>query len=239
MAFRAGSLNEPDDLTGLAWFLARVIDRGTATAIGGRDCRGARRSRRGAAGSTTNRHVITLSCTCLSEDFNDVLAVVADVARNPVFPEEEIEKRRAETITAIRQDLDNPGIRASEALQALLYGRVAPVRPSREGHASRASSASAGQISLAYHAGAVCAGGAVRRHRRRRARRGRGRAGARRRSTAGTPWPSRSASVPPRRRRRAGAAADRDRDAGQAAVATSPMGSPASAGSIPPTAITG
>ena len=31
LAFRAGSLNEPDDLTGLAFFLARVIDRGTAT----------------------------------------------------------------------------------------------------------------------------------------------------------------------------------------------------------------
>ena len=28
---RAGSINEPDDLPGLAWFLARVIDRGTAT----------------------------------------------------------------------------------------------------------------------------------------------------------------------------------------------------------------
>ena len=39
-----------------------------------------------------NRHVLTLSCTCLSEDFADVLAVVADVARNPVFPADEIEK---------------------------------------------------------------------------------------------------------------------------------------------------
>jgi zinc protease len=70
----------------------------------------------------TNRHVPTLSCTCLSEDFSDVLAVVADVARNPVFPQDEIDKRRAETINAIRQDMDNPGIRASEALQAPLCG---------------------------------------------------------------------------------------------------------------------
>ena len=31
MAFRAGSLEEPDDRPGLAWFLARVIDRGTTT----------------------------------------------------------------------------------------------------------------------------------------------------------------------------------------------------------------
>jgi len=30
--------------------------------------------------------VITLACTCLTEDFHDVLAVLADVARNPTFP---------------------------------------------------------------------------------------------------------------------------------------------------------
>jgi zinc protease len=76
--------------------------------------------------------VTTLSCTCLSEDFGDVLTVLADVARNPVFPSGEIEKRRAETMTAIRQDLDNPGVRASEKLQALLYGAEHPYgRPAK------------------------------------------------------------------------------------------------------------
>jgi zinc protease len=131
MAFRAGSLNEPDDLTGLAWFLARVIDRGTTTRPA--DAIAEALDDRGVAlRAATNRHVLTLSCTCLSEDFRDVLAVVADVARNPVFPQDEIEKRRAETITAIRQDLDNPGIRAAEALQGLLYGRAHPYgRPAK------------------------------------------------------------------------------------------------------------
>lgn len=131
MAVRAGSLNEPEDHTGLAWFLARVIDRGTTTRSA--DAIAEALDDRGVAlRVTTNRHVVALSCTCLSEDFNDVLAVVADVARNPVFPEEEIEKRRSETITAIRQDLDNPGIRAAEALQSLLYGPSHPYgRPAK------------------------------------------------------------------------------------------------------------
>jgi zinc protease len=131
MAFRAGSLNEPDDLTGLAWLAARVIDRGTTTrsadAIAGAlDDRGV------ALRTSTNRHVISLACTCLAEDFDEVLAVVADVARNPVFPRGEIEKRRSEQVTAIRQDQDNPGIRAAEALQALLYGPSHPYgRPAK------------------------------------------------------------------------------------------------------------
>src|SRR5580765_7164605 len=131
MAFRAGSLDEPEDLTGLAWFLARVIDRGTTTRSA--DAIAEALDDRGVAlKAATNRHVLTLSCTCLSEDFSDVLAVVADVARNPVFPQDEIDKRRAETITAIRQDQDNPGIRASEALQRLLYSPSHPYgRPAK------------------------------------------------------------------------------------------------------------
>jgi zinc protease len=131
MAFRAGSLDEPDDLAGLAWFLGRVIDRGTVTRSADAiaevlDDRGV------AVRVTTNRHVIVLTCTCLSEDFHDVLDVLADVARNATFPEAEIEKRRAEIVTAIRQDQDNTGVRASEALQALLYGAGHPYgRPAK------------------------------------------------------------------------------------------------------------
>lgn len=131
LACRAGSLYEPDDRTGLAWFLGRVIDRGTATrsadAIAdGLDDRGV------ALKVSTTRHLTTLSCTCLSEDFGDVLEVLADVVRNPIFPAGEIDKRRAETMTAIRQDQDNPGIRAAEALQELLYGDTHPYgRPAK------------------------------------------------------------------------------------------------------------
>ena len=131
MAFRAGSLNVSDTLTGLAWLLARVIDRGTATRSA--DAIAEALDDRGVALKTvTNRHVISVSATCLSEDFSDVLAVVSDVVRHPVFPPDEFEKRRAEMITAIRQDLDNPGIRAGEALQAMLYGPWHPYgRPAK------------------------------------------------------------------------------------------------------------
>ena len=149
MAFRAGSLEEPDDRPGLAWFLARVIDRGTAsrTALAiaeGLDDRGV------SLKATTNRHVLMLSCTCLTEDFPDVLAVLADVARNPIFPPEEIEKRRAESITAIRQDLDNPGVRASEALQGLLYGASHPYGRPAKGTIESVERITRGDL-IAYH----------------------------------------------------------------------------------------
>jgi zinc protease len=130
-AFRAGSLYEPADSSGLAWFLSRMIDRGTSTRSA--DEIAAMLDDRGVAlKATTNRHVIVLSCTCLSEDFDEVLDLVADIARHPVFPDDQIDRRRAETITTIRQDMDNPAVRASETLQSLLYGAEHPYgRPAK------------------------------------------------------------------------------------------------------------
>jgi zinc protease len=130
-SFRAGSLYEPDDLTGLAWLFGRVIDRGTAARSA--DAIAEALDDRGVTLKvSTNRHVLTASCTCLSEDFHDMLALMADIVREPVFPPDQIEKRRAETISLIRQDQDNPAIRASESLQSLLYGPAHPYgRPAK------------------------------------------------------------------------------------------------------------
>lgn len=119
--FLAGSIDEPEDLCGTAYLMGRVADRGTvqrsaALIAEELDERGV------TLHVATTRHTTAISCTCLSEDFDDVLAIVIDVARRPTFPEEELVKRRAESITALRQDEDNPGVRAGEALSSLLYG---------------------------------------------------------------------------------------------------------------------
>jgi zinc protease len=109
--FRAGSMYEPAERSGLAYLTGRVMDRGTerrtATTIAQElDDRGV------SLKISTNRHNLAITTTCLAEDFDEVLDIVLDVARCPVFPEEEIVKRRAEAQTAVRQDEDNPGVRA-------------------------------------------------------------------------------------------------------------------------------
>jgi zinc protease len=132
VGFQAGSLYE-DDRPGLASFLGRVIDRGSETRTADQvaealDDRGV------TLRVVTNRHVMSVSCTCLAEDFDDMLALVGDVVHQPVFPPDEVEKRRAETITSIRQDQDSPAIRAGEALQTMLYGAGHPYgRPAKGG----------------------------------------------------------------------------------------------------------
>ena len=123
--FLAGSLYDPADLPGAAYLTARVIDRGTTAKNA--DAIAEELDKRGVALRIgTARHTMTFSSTCLAEDFDDVLDLVVEVARRPTFPEAELAKRRAESITALRQDEDNPAVRAGETLSELLYGSNHP-----------------------------------------------------------------------------------------------------------------
>lgn len=119
--FSAGGVYDPPGLPGVAYLTGRVLDRGTERRSG--EVIAEELDDRGVSLKiSTNRHTMSLSCTCLAEDFDDVLAIVLDVARRPVFPEAEITKRRAEIVTALRQDDDNPFAVSLHALFELLYG---------------------------------------------------------------------------------------------------------------------
>ena len=123
--FYTGSLNDPPGLPGVAYLTRRTIDRGTtgrsANAIAETlDDRGV------SLRVSVSRHAFTLSCVCLSEDFEEILGLLVDVARNPVFPEDEIEKRRLQAVTTVREDLDDTARVAADALQEMLYGAVHP-----------------------------------------------------------------------------------------------------------------
>jgi zinc protease len=120
VAVRAGSAHDPAPTLGVSHFLSKVIDRGTEHRSG--DAIAEALDGRGVTlNSSVGRHLLTLGFTCLAEDFDDMLALVADVVRQPTFPEAEIETRRGEIITAIRQDEDSPATMAVEALMDLLY----------------------------------------------------------------------------------------------------------------------
>jgi zinc protease len=124
-SIRAGTVFDPVDLGGLAHFLARTIDRGTSTRTAD-DLADELDTKGVSLNVSVNRHAVSIVCTCLVEDFEPVLALLADVIRNPSFPEAEVETRRREIVTLIRQDDDNPAAVSMERLMALLYGAGHP-----------------------------------------------------------------------------------------------------------------
>lgn len=120
VGLRAGAFYDPAGREGTAALLARVLDRGTenhteeeiADELDGR----------GASLSVmAGRHQLTVSATCLSEDFDTIFSLVGDVVRRPLIGAHEVETRRAELLTAILQDEDDPGAVAVDVLMGRLY----------------------------------------------------------------------------------------------------------------------
>jgi zinc protease len=147
----AGSLYESAERPGLAYLTAKLLDRGTATRPAARivselDDRGV------ALKVSASRHAISLTATCLTEDVVDVLTIVADVIRNPVFPPDQLVRRRAELITGLKQEDDNPFLRAADALLARLYGADHPYGRPLKGTPTSLSRIERAELAD-YHAG--------------------------------------------------------------------------------------
>lgn len=123
--FHAGTAYDPPDCDGLAFFVSKTLDRGTASRTADQiaeelDSRGVTLS------ISVNRHAMWLVCTCLTEDFDHVLSLMGDIAMRPAFPAAEVEIRRGEIVTLLRQDQDNPATVAMETLMRTLYGDTHP-----------------------------------------------------------------------------------------------------------------
>ena len=131
LSMRAGSSADPAGFAGATWLLSRVIDRGTATRTAA-DIAEELDSRGITLTITVTRHLFSVLCTCLADDFEPVLALIGDVLTAPSIPDAELATRKGQVITAIRQDQDNPGVRATETLMSLLYPNDHPYgRPTK------------------------------------------------------------------------------------------------------------
>ena len=128
---RAGSIYDPSTLVGLSHLTSRVLDRGTQEKT--TDQIAEALDERGVSLTVgANRHVMNVSCTCLSEHFEEMLELVGEIVMHPAFPDREIETRKREVLSAIRQDEDNPAAVAMQGLFMMLYPDQHPYgRPSK------------------------------------------------------------------------------------------------------------
>ena len=146
----AGSLCDPPGVEGLAQLLSRLLDRdaGTRTADEVADIL----DLRGVSPLiSVTRHATTVTCDCLAEDVETVLEIVCDMLRAPSCPPDEIDTRRGQLLTKLRQDEDSPSTRALEAVMTQLYGEDHPYGRRPKGSAATVEGIDRPQL-LDFHA---------------------------------------------------------------------------------------
>lgn len=156
LSIRAGSICDPDDSPGAMHLLGRMLDRGTASHSGSAIAE-ALEDRGASLSVVTTRHLVTLTCTCLVEDVAPILALLAEMIVSPVFPDAELAVQKGEVVTQLRQDEDNPAVRAVESLMAVLYGADHPYGRPAKGTIASVEATTRASLS-ALHAGRFAPG---------------------------------------------------------------------------------
>jgi predicted Zn-dependent peptidase len=123
LTFQAGSKFDPANAPGLAEAVATLLDEGTKT----------RTSRQisdeidgigGSIESSAGADSLTLSANALSDNLPRLLALVADVAMNSIFPQNEIDLYKQNRIQNLRQQHSDPGFLAEEKFASVVYGQT-------------------------------------------------------------------------------------------------------------------
>jgi len=105
---------------GLARFTAQMLPRGTSHRSFAElneelDSLGA------ALSVSPGRDYVDIRATCLKEDVGRLAELLAEVVREPTFPEAEIDRMREQSLTALRQMLNDTRAQAAYTLRATLY----------------------------------------------------------------------------------------------------------------------
>lgn len=125
----AGSLGDSDDKLGLAMFVANALMRGTEQ----RDFQQIHAALEDVAASLSfgvTYHVASFTGRALAEDLPTLIDLLADVLRHPTFPTEQIEKLRAQLLTALAIRAQDTAEMAGLTFDQILFNGHPYARPS-------------------------------------------------------------------------------------------------------------
>jgi zinc protease len=118
---RAGSAQEPDDKPGLASLASTLLDQGTTTKTAEQVAQSID-SIGGAMGVGSGSDLTSIFAAVMKDSFDVGLDIISDVARNPAFAVEEIERQRQQMISAMRVSYQDPDYIAGTVFERLVYG---------------------------------------------------------------------------------------------------------------------
>ena len=124
VAIRAGAIYDPQDNPGVANLTAMLLDEGTKSRTSKQiaeeiDFIGGKLSASG------GEDFSSASLVVLKKDLKTGMDLLSDILLNPAFPEEELERKKKETIASIISEKDDPGAVVSKAF----YKAVFPGHP--------------------------------------------------------------------------------------------------------------
>ncbi|MFI5119285.1 MAG: M16 family metallopeptidase [Thermoanaerobaculia bacterium] len=131
LAVRAGIVGDPAGKDGTATLMAQTAALGTKTrkALEIEDALGGLGT---SLATNAGREFSTLEVSVLKRNLASAVDLLADVALNPTFPAEEVERERKRLLDGLAQDSKNPGALAGRIRPMLVFGREHPYgRPAR------------------------------------------------------------------------------------------------------------
>ena len=121
LGIMAGSLNEPEEKSGLAGLTADLLTEGTKN-------RTARQISEeiefvgGSVGASGGDDYASASLSVLKKDMDLGFELLSDMILNPVFPKEELEKNTALIKGSLKENENNPGYIASREFRKAVFG---------------------------------------------------------------------------------------------------------------------
>jgi zinc protease len=118
---RSGSLQDPAGKSGTAFLMASLLDQGTTTRSAQQiadqiDFIG------GALGTGSNPDWTAVNVVVMKDSFAFGMDLLADIARNPAFSPEEIDRQKQQIMSALQVNLGDPDFVASVLFDRLVYG---------------------------------------------------------------------------------------------------------------------
>ncbi|MGH7544238.1 MAG: M16 family metallopeptidase [Gemmatimonadota bacterium] len=138
LVVRAGNLNEAADQVWLADLTGDLMMEGTASRSGGQIAEDAARIG-GSVDVSVGPDETTVGGNALSEYATDLVGLVGDIARNPVFPASEVDRLVADRVRELSIARSQPQQIVLEQFRSLMYpdhpyGRIFPTQAMLEGY---------------------------------------------------------------------------------------------------------
>jgi len=122
LAVRGGLAADPPDRPGLAQLLTATIDQGTAT----RTARQIAEELQAAGGdlsANAGSESIVIATSVLASNAQAGLAVLADIARNATFPDDEVALAKSNAASHLQEQESDPSFLAERALAGVLFAQ--------------------------------------------------------------------------------------------------------------------